>query len=275
MTPKLINKLQFFANDKKIRYLILSIILTLLVYFLSIFIADESSLFYLAIFILLLGLIGLVISSYSTFFSRSLIYSMILPGHLIVGFLFMFFYFPTLGPIIELIAFFSLATLFYIIFLVNNVFLVVEEKGSVIPLYDAAVTWVQILIIVVSIPYISGVYKIPIDLLVQNTIMSFSILLFCFYMIWVMSLDSDVKRTGKSEKVFLAWFLTFITFSAGVSVSLIPTESFLRALFIASLLMFDLAYIFAHYKNKLNLRMILEYGVISLIFFIVLLIFRP
>ncbi|MCA9750432.1 MAG: hypothetical protein KC414_15080, partial [Romboutsia sp.] len=165
--------------------------------------------------------------------------------------------------------------LLYVIFLVNNIFLVVLEEGSLIPLYSAAITWVQIIIIIISIPYISGIYKIPQNFLVQNIIVFASTLIFNFYLIWAVYLDPDIRSTGVEERTSLSLMLSFLVFTFGVATSFFPSESFLRALFISTIVMFNLGYTYAHYKNRINNRLVYEYLLICTIFFTFLIIFTP
>lgn len=87
--------------------------------------------------------------------------------------------------------------------------------------------------------------------------------------------DPDIKKTDIKEKIVIIIYFAFITYITGLAVSFIPTETFLKAMFIAAVNMFSIAYIYAHYKNRITTRLLLEYGVICLIFFLLLLIFRP
>lgn len=271
---QLVNNIKRFSRNKKLKYGILSVGISIGLFYLASIIKNETTLYYTVIVLVVITVIGVIGTQFSNFVKMSWLISWLLPFHLYLGFLTTFFYFPNLGPAVKIMAFFGLALASYIILLVNNIFLVVEEKGNLIPLYNAAVTWVQILVIVISIPFISGVYKIPSTFLIQNLIVAVSAALLCFYMIWCMSFDPDIKRTSRKEKVTLVTILTSIIFSLGVSISFFPSESFLRALFVASLLLFNLNYIYAHYKNRLSQRMFTECGLISFFFFLLLLIFR-
>lgn len=204
-----------------------------------------------------------------------LLFSHLLPAHLIIGFVLSVYYFPNLALPILLLGYLAFGVLNYIVFLVNNIFLVIKEKGSLIPLYSVAITWVQILIIVIAIPFYSGVYKLPLNILVQGLLVLVSSSLFYAYTIWGMMFDPDIKKTDIKEKIVIIIYFAFITYITGLAVSFIPTETFLKAMFIVMVNMFSIAYIYAHYKNRITTRLLLEYGVICLIFFLLLLIFRP
>jgi hypothetical protein len=261
--------------DKKIRYGIVSIVLVVVLFFASNSVPTEEVLFLIVTGLVLFSLVVLLLSQLVFKKSSSDIFLVILLVHLVVGFLISLFYFPNLGPLVMAVAFIGVGLLTYTVLLVNNVFVVTEEREGLIPLYNAALTWAQVLIVVISIAYFTGIFKIPSAQPVQNLSVLVSTFLFCSYMLWAMSFDPDAKKTSYSEKISLSTLLSFITFLAALSVSYIPTESFLRGLFISSIVMFDLAYIVAHYKNRIRKRMFIEYGTISLIFFIILLIFRP
>lgn len=253
-------------NDKKkLKYFVASAIFVFSLFGMSFFVTSPVILVYAVLFVLTLSIISL-------FYADALL--IILLSHLFVGFLSTFYFFPNLGVVVKVIAFLAVGFVAYSTFLVNNVFLVVKEKGSLIPLYSAAVTWLQVLIIIISIPYFSAVYKIPTSGVVQNLLVFISTVLFIGYMIWSISFDAGIKKTNLIEKVYLALLLGFMVFVFGIGVSFIPSESFLRGLFISSLLLFCLTYVYGHYKNKLSKKLFFEYSLISLVFFIILLIFN-
>lgn len=261
--------------DKKTKYLIVSVGMTVLLISSNVLINSDMALYTIVFIFTVLMFSGLMYAQYFDRSKRGLVFSWLLPVHLAVGYYLTFYYFPNLGPLIKVLAYISFCLMSYVLLLVNNIFVVILEKGSLIPLYTAAVAWVQILVIIISIPYISGVYKIPINFFVQNFVVFISALMFNFYMIWVTYLDSDIKRTSVKERGYLAVVLAFLVLIIGLGVSFIPTESFLRALFVSTVIMFGLGYIQAHYKNRINLRLLLEYGIISLIFLFLLVFFRP
>ncbi len=270
-----LENIQNFLLDKKTKYLLISAGLTVLLILSNVLIDSAIALYTIVFIFTVLMFSGLMYAQYIDRSKRGLVFSWLLPIHLAVGYYLTFYYFPNLGPLVKVLAYMSFGLISYVVLLVNNIFVVILEKGSLIPLYTAAVAWVQILIIIISIPYISGVYKIPVNFLVQNCIVLVSALMFNFYMIWVTFLDHDIKRTPLVERGYLAVLLSFLVFVFGLGVSFIPTESFLRALFVSTVIMFGLGYVQAHYKNRINLRLLLEYGIISLIFLFLLIFFRP
>lgn len=267
-------KLKAFIYNKKTRYLMLSVITVFVLYGMSYSIETGSDLFYLVGFVLLFAVGSVLVAQFTNLVSTSYVLFMVLPVHLIIGFITSFYFFPNLSIFIKAIAFLAAGVITYVLFLVNNVFLVVEEKGSLIPLYNVAISWVQMIIVIIAIPYFSGLFKVPGNYISQNVFVMVSSFMFYFYMIWAMSFDPDVRDTSVTERTVLSTLLAFITFCFAMGVSFIPSESFLRALFVVSVVLFSLAYIQALYKNRLNIRMMLEYGVISLIFFAILITFH-
>lgn len=261
---------------KKNRYLVVSFVLTTLVFYVTTKINTQQNLLQFIILLSLTVLISMILMY--LLINESLIYtffSHLLPVHLIIGFVLSVYYFPNLALPIIILGYIAFGVLNYIVFLVNNIFLVIQEKGSLIPLYSVAITWVQILIIVIAIPFYSGVYKLPLNILLQGLIVLVSSSLFYIYTIWGITFDTDVKKTDSREKLAIVFYFAFITYITGLAVSFIPTETFLKAMFVAAVNMFSIAYIYAHYKNRITTRLLLEYGIICLIFFLLLIIFRP
>jgi hypothetical protein len=201
--------------------------------------------------------------------------SLLLPFHMIAGSLLVLTYYPNLAVPIKLASIIALTLCFYIVCIVNNVVLVVEDKKQVIPLYRAAVTWNQILLVIVSIPYLAGIFKIPYIAFVQNIFAGISSFLFTLYVMWILKFDSDLKVIKAGERYTLAFFIAMITFLSGLSVSFFPTESFLRAIFVASIVMSGISYITMHLKNTINKNAVVEFLFISLLFLLILVVFKP
>ncbi len=125
----------------------------------------------------------------------------------------------------------------------------------------------------VSIPFFAGVFRGSSEFLFQNSAVALISLLFSLYLFWVLSFDGDVKQIGLGERIIVSLFVSFLVFCVGLGVSFIPTEPFLRALFLSAALMFGTGYVYSHYKNKITKDLLLEYGFILLIFFLIVLTF--
>lgn len=259
--------------DKKNKYLVYSILVGIAVFLFSYGQTSYRPVFaFIAMFITVVGVFA---TQYPTIKLSNVSAHVLLPMHLTVGALLSLIYFPNLSFLIKVLLILVFTVCLYVISLINNVFLVVEEREESIPLFRAAVTWVQILLAVIAIPFFAGIFKLPIDALQQNLIVSISSILFSFYLIWVFKLDPEFKIPSAGEKIALSLFTFFCIFSLGSAISFFPTESFLRAVFLSSILMFCVNYIQSHLKNSINKNLLIQHFFISVIFFIILIIFNP
>ncbi len=200
-------------------------------------------------------------------------YTVLLPFHLVLGTVLSLKFFPNLGAPVKISALISVGIIAYAVSLVNNIFLVVQERAKVMPLYRVAVTWSQILLITIAIPYFSGIFKLPLNAFTQAAFAGFSAFIFCVYFLWTLEFDEEARKIAAGEKVINSLVVTFLVVSSSLVVSFIPTESFLRSLFIASVLMASLGYLQSHYKNTVTKKLLLEYSIITLLFLCLVLIF--
>jgi hypothetical protein len=262
-----------FKLDKKNKYLIHSLLIAGLVFWFSHRGFDELSV-YIALLIILVATLGTFVVQYPNIGYRHLLINNLLPIHLVGGALLTLIYFPNLGLPVKILFVAAVGIGFYIVSLVNNVFLVVEERREPIPLYRVAVTWVQIIIVIVAIPFFAGIFKMPYNLLIQNSVTALSSVLFSFYLIHMLLFDEEAKKVRGVEALLFSLFVGFCVFAAGVSVSFLPTETFLRALFVTSVLMFSLNYLYGYLKNSITKRLINESLLITFIFFLLLFVFQ-
>jgi hypothetical protein len=164
---------------------------------------------------------------------------------------------------------------YYIISLMDNIFLVVFERDESIPLYRVATSWSQILQILVTLPVFASIYKFDLRGLEQ----SFLILLISFvaimHQIWIQSFDSDTKRVGVWEMIFLSTVGSFLVAVSCLAGSFFPAEGFMRALLSASVLLFSLNYVIGYLKNETSKKIIFQYLFIVLIFFVLFVFFTP
>lgn len=265
--------------SKKIKYLILSFLIALLLGWFSFSTGMPRVL--LPFITALVGLLGTIFVQYTSFKSnqRTLFFStfiniLALPLILVLGAILSLIYFPNLSTLIKVFAVLGVGVFMYIIQLVNNIFLVVYDRNETIPLYRVGATWSQILVVVLSIPFYAGIFKIPINSVYQSLIVAIVAGLFTLFIAWVTLMDPEITDSSRGEQLIESGIVSFIVFAMSIGTSFIPTESFLRALFLSSILMSSLGYLQAHYKNKINKKLIFEYLFISLIFLLFVLIFR-
>ena len=262
-----------FKLEKKHKYLIHSLLVGAVFFWFS-FSSDDNKISIFMISLVVVS-VGTLISQYPNIEIRNVYYNLLIPMHLMVGMMLSIIYFPNLGDLLKITAALVFSFVFYVVLLINNVFMVVEEKKEIIPLYRAAVTWNQILLVVVAIPYLAGVFKMPLNAFIQGLVVTLSIFFLFSHHLWALQLDREVKQLRIGEKWMLIIFMTFLGFIYSITVSFIPTESFLRALFVSTFLIFGVNYLQGHLKNTLTFKLIAEYFILSIIFFLIILIYKP
>ncbi|MFZ5425241.1 MAG: hypothetical protein ACOZAO_05580 [Patescibacteria group bacterium] len=262
-----------FVISKKVKYSIYALVQVVLLYFFS-FVAGELRLYFLVGSLLFCVLGGVLIHLPINSFKLTLPV-ILLHIHAVIGALLSLVFFPNLSKLVVVGALGALFVITYAIALMNNIFLVVQQKNELIPLYRVAVTWSQILIVVVCIPYFAGIFKVPIISVFQSLIISGSTFLFSVYTFWSQRFDEDSKVFKIGDVLIGSFLVSFVVFSLSISVSFIPTESFLLAMFDASILMSGIGYLQAHLKNKITNRFVFEYSLVTVLFLLLLLVFKP
>jgi hypothetical protein len=267
---------------RKHKYLILSLLTFIAL--ITFAYTDDSFKIAGGVFALLAAIAGSLWVQYSSvvtkednrlpFFKKTILSTITLPAVLVLGALLSLVYFPNLSWPTKTLAIFGVSLFMYVTSSTTNIFLVVFEKGEPIPLFRAASTWSQILIVVIAIPFFAGVFKLPLISPIQSLIVSFSSILFGLYMAWVQNMDSDIPEVNRGEILLNSGFIGFIVFSVSIATSFFPAESFLRALLLSSVLMAGLGYLQAHSKNTITKKLVLEFIVIAAIFLIFVLIFK-
>ena len=162
--------------------------------------------------------------------------------------------------------------IYYIICLVLNIFIVVEARKKTIPLYRAAVTWAQILIVAVSIPFYAGVFKLTIHPFAQVAVVTLSSLLLLLLFVWTVQMEDEAEGGLDFEVVLLTSFWVLIL---SLSIIFIPFEAIFRSLFLSSVLLFGMGYSLGSYKHNLTTRIVIEYVIITILFLAIGLIFIP
>lgn len=259
--------------DRKKRYLLQSLLFFLLGYFL--FIQSNFSLVTEIFLNLLFVLVFVSISHYPNIKLHNILYGSILPIQLVLSGSLFFYFYPNLSYLFKSVLLLGFSFLYYVVSLVDNIFLVIQDREEQIPMYRVASTWAQILVVITSIPLYSSIFKLDILFIWQSILVLISTLLFSFYQFWILRFDKDLKKIKVGEFILLNLLAGFLVFSTSLSISFFPTESFLRALFVSSVLMFSLNYTQSHLKNDVNEKFLYQSLFISLFFFIILVLFNP
>lgn len=237
----------------------------------------------IAVLTVLIAVLGTALVQYSSvtsehdlgYFIRKTSFNiLVLPVSLVLGALLSLHFFPNLGLITRIITIGAVGVLTYIMALVQNIFLVVFERKEAIPLYRVALTWSQILLIIISIPLFSGIFKLPINGIFQSLLIALVSGFFAEFLMWVQEMDPDVPDIDREEGLVNSGLVSFAVFSFSISTSFFPTESFLRSLLVSSVLMSSLGYLQEHYKNTITKRLVAEYSFIILIFLFFVLMFH-
>lgn len=272
MFDKLKHSILDLFSSKKIRYLVFAGVFSgLSFYYSEAPINNDSYLFEIVFCVFVI--IASIATQFPNIKTRNIIPIIFLPLHLALGTMLSLSYFPNLGLPIRVIFVLGVGLVAYMALLTTNIFLVIGDREDTIPLYRVALTWSQVLIVLVSIPYFAGIYKLPFISLTQNLITAISAFFFVIYLLWVLGFDREVKKITLGEKGFMAVMIAYIIFMLGIATSFYPAESFLRSLFMSSILLSSLGYLNAHYKNIITKKLVFEYAFMSIIFLILLFVF--
>jgi hypothetical protein len=263
-----------FKIEKRHRYLFQSILATSFLFLFSTGRINVQPGYMVAI-VLSLVIFGTLLTHFPNINLKNAFYVLLMPVSLLTGALLFLYYFPNLGNIFKLVAVFSFGVFYYFVSLVDNVFLVVEGREEVIPLYSVATAWSQVIQVIVAIPLFSGIFKLDTSGIVQSIFVGITGFLFVVYQIWASRYDKEAKNTGVGESILLSVLGLFLVFSFSVAVSFFPSEAFLRALLISAVLMFVLNYVASYLRNDINRKMIVEFILIFSIFLGVILFFTP
>lgn len=261
--------------DKKVRYGIFAFIYIVYVYFASI-VFWNSSLYLRVSFGTLLVVISTFFIHYPNLSLRpnKSIASLILPLSLLASTLLSFKYYPALSIQFKVVALLIASGVFYLISLVDNIFLIVKDRAESIPLYRAAIPWGQILIVTLSIPLFAGVFKIPINPILQTSIIGLISFVMTLYQFWFLREETNLIPLGAGGSLIMSAFVGFIVYVVAVAMSFISTESFMRSLVAGSALMLGIMFVYAYLKNSINKKILFEYFIILIIFILFSFLFK-
>lgn len=269
-----VKKLDFseFQITKKQKYVGLAVTFFLVSY-LSTFVDVSYLGIYLVLAILFFVMGTLFVQRPNNIWAAA--YMSLLPSLLVISTISSLFYFPYLSLVVKLGAIGLAASLYYAVLVVENIVNVSMEYEKGIPLYRAAQTWIQVLIVVVSIPLFSSYFKVDVSPLIQSALLSLTTFFLSMHTLWVLKFDPDVRVSSIKTSILDSLMLSFAIFAVSSGVSFFPTEPFLKAIFLASVLMGLLGYLIAHYKNLVTNRLVTEYIFVSSVFLGILLLLQP
>jgi hypothetical protein len=259
--------------DKKYRYLINAAALTVYVYFASVVFWNSS--FYSRVgFGLLLVLVGVFFVHYPNIKFKNVLYVLVLPSYVLGSMLLSLKYFPNLAYVFKILLMLGSFGLFYLVTLVDNVFLVVNDREEAIPLYRAALPWSQVLLVTVAVPLFAGIFKISVTSFLQaGALCIFSIIL-SIYHFWAIRYEDRMLPIGVGGIALFSGLIGFAVGFVSLAVAFIPTESFIRALLSVSVLMFGLVYTHSYLKNSIDKKTLAAYTFIVVIFILLSILFQ-
>ena len=260
--------------EKKHKYIIQSLLIGVFTYIITQDVLNIGAI-NVAIASVILVVSGALITHYPGINGENIIVSLIMPLGVLGGALLSLRFYPNLGFIFKLFVILFFSVVYYLVSLADNVMLVVHDREEIIPLYRVAVTWSQILQVIVAIPLFAGIFKLNLNAFIQSLFISMISIAFSYYQLWIYRFEPDAKKTEIGEILYLCLITFFVMFFVSFSISFFPSEAFLRALFMSTLLLSLLTYISAYLKNEITRKMIIEYLVICLAFLFFLIFFTP
>jgi hypothetical protein len=125
---------------------------------------------YLIVFVVALVLFGTLVTQYPNIDFKNVSYILMMPLSLVTGALLFLNYFPNIGFVFKTLTIISFGVFYYFVSLVDNVFLVVQNREEVIPLYRVATAWSQIIQVIVAIPLFSSIFKLRVNGILQSVL---------------------------------------------------------------------------------------------------------
>ena len=259
---------------KKLRYVIQSgLVLILVSLYASRLVVFSPVAYFLIAFVIVAA--GLLLLHLRNLTVKNFISAAILPITLLISAFFFYKYYQSLGTLLKVISVIYFGVMYYLISLVDNILLVVHSRDESIPLYRVAVSWSQILEILVALPLISSIYRMDLPNLWHLFYLLLITLVLVLYQLWVLNFDPDSKNPGVGEAIFLICLSLFFVMSSHLAVAFMAGEEFLRGLFMCSVILFALNYMISYLKNEINKKFIIQYFSIMIVFFILFVLLAP
>ncbi len=228
---------------------------------------------FLGIALFVVFIINLV-ALYPGFKFRDLIIISFLPLVILSSTIMGLIFFPNLSFLFKYLLMFFSGALFYLSLLINNLIIAEKVEDTSLPLFRVGQVWLQILLIVLTIPFITVIYKFNFKFYIHSLFI-FIYLLTSSYVYLHSYLISKRDSVSNREYILLIFQMVYLPVIASVATSFISAESFFRATFITSVYMSMVSYARNYVDNSLNKKLIIQYVVISSFFLLVLIAFKP
>jgi len=220
----------------------------------------------LALACLFIALVGTCVLHYPNIKRYNIVPSVLLPLGIISAGVLLLSHYSGLSFALRAVIVLYVGVMYYLISLMDNIFLVVYDRDESIPLFRVATSWSQIFHILIAIPIFACIYKLDYRSYESSSILFILSFIVLMHQVWIQSFDSDTKRVGVWEMIFLSLFGSFLVSAGALATSYIPAEAFLRALFAAAILLFSINYVNSYLKNELSKKLIAQYISIVVIF---------
>ena len=191
---------------------------------------------------------------------------MIVPASYIVASFLLLNFFPNLITLFKLAFILISVFIYYFLLLSFNVFFVVEEKGSVIPLLRPARTTFLLIQIVAAFFFFTAIYKIiltepyaEITFIFQTAVVTFTVYLFSKSYWWSQNLEDEITSFVGNESLVIA----FLTCFASIALSFYPTESFFRSLGLSVAYYICINFFQSVVTHRFSNKSLLEYFIIG------------
>jgi hypothetical protein len=219
-------------------------------------------------FILISALVFLVTCLFITFSLKTIIKIAAVPVVYVTASFLVLNFFPNLNTLFKLAYVFFSTFLYYYLLLSINVFLVVHEKGSVIPLVRPAKTAFLLIEVVTLFLFFTAVYKIllvdpftEITFVFQTLIIGVVSFLFAEQYWWSQDLENEITSFVGNESIVIA----FLCIMFSISLSFYDSEAFFRSLALTTCFYISINFFQSVVTHRFKSNQFIEYFLISII----------
>ncbi|HHH14110.1 MAG TPA: hypothetical protein ENJ78_00185 [candidate division WWE3 bacterium] len=267
--------LRFFQFvPKRILFLLTSLTFFSIGFFLILVKGEGTTITY-NLLVSLLPLFMLLLSLSFGIRKQNLFKIVLMPSLLVISSYLLLSFFPNLNTFFKFSFIVFTSLVLYFMLLSLNVFLVVEEKGSTIPLIRPARTTFLLLEIYTFFLFVTSLYKVllPDPLTEATFLFQFTLVFLITYFFaqaywWSQNLESDISSFVGNESLTVAFFVLVIA----ISLSFFSTESFFRALSLVATYYVSINFIESVVTHKFIKSQYWEYFLITLLIILFLIL---
>ena len=158
--------------------------------------------------------------------------------------------------------------LFYLSSLINNLIIAEKVEDNSLPLFRVGLVWIQILLIILSIPFITAIYKTDYKFYVHSGLVFTYFIVSTHVYLHTLLISKKEEKITNREYLSLIFSVSYIPTILSMALSLFEAETFLRATLITSAYMGMIAYLRNYIENSMNKKLLWQYSAISIFFLI-------